>query len=74
MRSALNRPRPDLPDDCTEKLDAEFVAFLKYVWSFDREKRPEIERARLVSGAHVPVVHLCGASQIKNFLKSLPAS
>lgn len=69
MRSALNRPRVDLPDGCVEKLDADFLAFLKYVWAFDREKRPGIESHRLALAVHVPVVRLRGARQISRFLE-----
>lgn len=71
MRSALNRPRDDLPAGCVEKLDADFLAFLKYVWTFDREKRPAIESHRLALAAHVPVVRLRGARQMSRFLESL---
>lgn len=71
LRSALNRPRSDLPDGCVEKLDADFVAFLRYVATFDRKKRPAIEVHRLAQGAHVPVVHLEGSGQIARFLRSL---
>ena len=73
MRGALNRPRSDLPDGCVEKLDADFLAFLKYVWTFDREKRPAIENERLAKGATVPVLRLRYPGQISEFLGSLTA-
>ena len=69
-RSILNRPRPDLPDGCTEKLDAEFLGFLRYVWAFDRDKRPHIERERVATAAHVPVVYLRDAGQISAFVNA----
>ncbi|WP_145155091.1 P-loop NTPase family protein [Pseudomonas oryzihabitans] len=68
IRSALNRPRPDLPDGCTEKLDREFFAFLRYVWNFDRDSRPGIERMRLTVGPLVPIVRLQNPRGITAFL------
>lgn len=74
IRSALNRPRPDIPDGCTEKLDREFLAFLRYVWNFDRDSRPGIERMRLSVGPQVPVVRLKNRREITAFLDSVPTS
>lgn len=71
LRSALNRPRPDLPDGCTERLDAEFLSFLRYVWNFDRDRRPRIEAERLLRGPLVPVVNLRGIHQVSEFVNSL---
>jgi hypothetical protein len=71
LRSALNRPRPDLPAGCTERLDAEFLSFLHYIWDFDRDNRPRIEADRVMWGPLVPVVNLSGASQISEFVESL---
>jgi adenylate kinase family enzyme len=71
LRSVLNRPRPDLPAGCTERLDAEFLSFLRYVWNFDRDIRPTIEHERLARGPLVPVVSLRGTRQISEFVDSL---
>lgn len=73
VRSILNRARPDLPAGCTERLDRAFLAFLNYVWNFDRRQRPGIEALRLALGPQVPVVRLRGARQILDYLNSLPA-
>jgi adenylate kinase family enzyme len=70
MRSLLNRPRADMPAGCSEKLDRAFLTFLNFVWTFDRDYRPSIEATRLAVGPQVPVVHLCGARQIAEFLNS----
>ncbi|WP_256354448.1 AAA family ATPase [Pseudomonas reactans] len=74
MRSALNRPRPDMPDGCSEKLDRGFLTFLRYVWNFDRNSRPGIERTRLAVGPQVLTVHLQNRRQIEAFLEGFPAS
>lgn len=74
MRSVLNRPRPDMPAGCSEKLDKAFLSFLKYVWTFDQSYRPSIEAMRLTKGPQVPVRHLRSARQIAEFLDGLPVS
>lgn len=72
-RSIMNRPRPDLPAGCTEKLDRAFLTFLKFVWTFDRSYRPGIEKVRQSIRPEIPVVHLRGNRQITAFLDSFPA-
>ncbi|TDF84374.1 AAA family ATPase [Pseudomonas sp. H9] len=69
VRSLLNRPRPDMPVGCSEKLDKAFLTFLKFVWTFDHGYRPGIEAVRQAVGPQVPVVHLSGAQQIAEFLQ-----
>ncbi|CAK9888747.1 MULTISPECIES: AAA family ATPase [Pseudomonas] len=73
-RSVMNRPRPDLPDGCSEKLDRAFLTFLKFVWTFDRDYRPGIEGVREAIGPQVPVVHLRGSRQIAAFVEGLPSN
>lgn len=74
MRNLMNRPRADLPAGCTEKLNRDFLIFLKFVWQFDRVSRPGIEAKRLEIAPKVPVVHLRGTRQIASFLNALPAA
>ncbi|MEC5320572.1 hypothetical protein VSX61_16775 [Brenneria populi subsp. brevivirga] len=71
LRSLRNKPRPDLPEGCAEKIDAEFAAFLRYVWRFDRDERPAIETARRAQGLNVPVIHLRGPAQVDKFVAAL---
>lgn len=71
LRSALQRNRADLPAGCREKLDAEFLAFLRYVWNFDSQSRPRIEIERQKQVPLVPVVRLRGNRQISSFITSL---
>ncbi|MCU1732671.1 MULTISPECIES: AAA family ATPase [unclassified Pseudomonas] len=71
LRSLMSRPRPDLAKGCSEKLDREFLTFLKFIWQFDRGYRPGIERVRLAVGPQVPVVHLRGNRQVDEFLQAL---
>lgn len=72
LRSLLNRPRPDLPAGCSEKLDREFLTFLKFIWQFDRGYRPGIEAVRLAIAPQVPVIHLKTPQQIAAFIDTLP--
>ncbi|UVK37493.1 AAA family ATPase [Mesorhizobium sp. AR10] len=71
LRSALNRPRPDLPAGCRETLDKEYLSFLRYIWNFDRDDRSHIEQERLARGPLVPVINLRGSRQISDFVSSL---
>lgn len=74
LRSVMNRPRPDQPIGCEEKLDRAFLGFLKFVWTFDRGYRPGIEKVRQAIGPDVPVVHLRGNRQIAAFIGRLTAT
>ena len=46
------RSRPDMADDCPERLDLDFVA---YVWNFEKTESPEIERNLAEFGQAVAV-------------------
>lgn len=71
VRSAMNRPRPDLPAGCREKPDRAFLAFLNFVWQFDHGYRQGIETVRMAMGPDVPVVHLRGTRQIRGFVEGV---
>lgn len=68
LRNRRGGQRPDLPVGCTERMNREFIEFLHYVWTFDRDYKPRIERLRQQHGPHVPVVRLQGTAQIEAFL------
>lgn len=74
VRSLMNRPRPDLPAGCREKLDRAFLTFLKFVWRFDHGYRQGIDAVRMAIGPKVPTVHLRGNRQIAAFLDGLPSA
>ncbi len=46
------RSRPEMADDCPEKIDREFLA---YVWNFEKTESPEIEENLAAYGPDVPV-------------------
>ncbi|MEN5237459.1 MULTISPECIES: P-loop NTPase family protein [Pseudomonas] len=68
LRSLSRRPRADLPAGCSERLNWEFVEFLKFVWGFDGAYRRGIEAMRVAIGPGVPVVHFRGRREIAGFL------
>jgi adenylate kinase family enzyme len=49
------RTRADLPDGCPEKLDAKF---LRYVWDFPVNSRPQIVAGLQRFGAHLRVIQM----------------
>ncbi|NIF24814.1 AAA family ATPase [Pantoea sp. Tr-811] len=69
QRLLRNQPRPDRADGCEERFE---LAFLKFVWTFDRDYRHGIEAMREKVGPQVPTLHLRGKREIKAFLDSLP--
>jgi adenylate kinase family enzyme len=71
LRTALGRPRPDLASGCVEKLDAEFFAFLAFIWKFDARSRPSIEAEREAWGPDAPVVRLRTRQEIESFVQRL---
>ncbi len=71
IRTLRNEPRPDLPEGCSERMNREFLLFLRYVWQFDQKDRPAIEAERVVQGANVPVVSLNNKAEIHAFLQQV---
>lgn len=73
FRTLRNKKRSDLPDGCSEKVNPEFLSFLKYVWHFDQKERPAIETERRLRGAAVPVIHLRNTTEINDFIHGVAA-
>jgi len=71
IRSFRNQKRPDLPAGCSEKINHEFFNFLRYVWRFDTQDRPTIEKLCKEYGSEIPVVYLRNRKQINDFLASI---
>ncbi len=59
------RSRPDMADDCPERLDLEFVA---HVWNFEKTESPEIERNLAEFGQDVPVCVLKSRAETARLL------
>jgi adenylate kinase family enzyme len=58
--------RPDMAEGCREKIDFEFY---RYIWTFDRKVKPEIEAALAAYGGHADVRRLSSDREIAAFLK-----
>jgi len=60
------QPRPDLPEGCQEALDRDF---LKWMWNFDRDDRPQIlERVRQ---SDADLIHLRSPAEVEGYLAAL---
>jgi len=62
------RSRPDMADDCPERLDLEF---LRYIWTFDREQSPKIRANLQKYGADVPVFILRTSAEVAALLDAI---
>ena len=62
------RSRPDMADDCPERLDFEFLA---YVWNFEKTESPEIEQNLAEFGQDVPVCVLKSRAETARLLAML---
>jgi adenylate kinase family enzyme len=49
------KTRPEMADGCPEQLD---WAFLRYIWTFEREEVPQFMEMLTLHGRHVPVLTL----------------
>ena len=62
------RSRPDMADDCPERLHLDFVA---YIWNFEKTESPEIERNLSEFGQDVPVCVLKSRAESARLLAML---
>ena len=64
------RSRPEMADDCLEKIDREFLA---YVWNFEKTESPEIAENLAAFGPDVPVCVLKSRRENDRLLARLAA-
>ncbi|WP_313193034.1 AAA family ATPase [Shinella zoogloeoides] len=64
------RSRPEMADDCPEKIDREFLA---YVWNFEKRESPEIEENLAAFGPEVPVCVLKSRRENNRLLARIAA-
>ncbi|MBS7697761.1 MULTISPECIES: AAA family ATPase [unclassified Chelatococcus] len=74
VRGLRGGRRPDLPAGCEEKMNREYVEFLRYVWNFNRDVRPRIEAHLKAVGPSVSVTRLHNRADIAAYLETLPAT
>ncbi len=66
VRQNKGKTRPDMTEGCEEKLDLDF---LKYIKSFKKTKLPKMRA--ILEKASVPVTEIKNDNQLKKFLKTL---
>ena len=65
------RRRPDLAPGCPERLDRESLEFYRYIWRFNRDKRPSLlARLRALEGEK-RIIHLTSRAATAAFLRRL---
>jgi len=57
------RTRPDMQADCPERIDP---VFIRYAWTFQRDRRPEIEK--MIAETGLPVTRLDGKTAVAAYL------
>lgn len=67
----LNRQRPDLPENCPERLNAETVTFLLFIWRTRHSSREKHRKIAEAPPPHLRVVHLRNAKDVRSFLETL---
>ncbi len=63
--------RPDMARGCPEKLDP---TFLKWIWNYRRDRRPEILERMRRHGEGKSLYHLTSSAQVRRFLRDLPCA
>jgi adenylate kinase family enzyme len=69
--TGYGRVRPDLPEQCPERLD---FPFLRYVWEFSVRHRPRIVDALEKFGGHLRVIRLADDRDGDRFLATVRAA
>jgi adenylate kinase family enzyme len=64
----LGRTRADLPSDCPERFDIEF---LRFVWEFRAKHRHRIVEGIALFGRHLRTYRLCSDRKVEGFLAAV---
>lgn len=67
----LGRSRPDLPDDCVERLDAGYMRFVWRVFTFHRHFMPRVERCVATTAPGTLVVRIRSSRVAHDVLRAL---
>ncbi|HEX8163859.1 MAG TPA: DNA topology modulation protein [Pyrinomonadaceae bacterium] len=72
-RSALYRAggRPDMAQGCDEKLDVEFLKFLRWVWDYPTRTRPKVLELLRKSPPGKNIFRLRGRADVESFLQNV---
>ncbi|WP_053985072.1 P-loop NTPase family protein [Niameybacter massiliensis] len=66
----LGKQRSDLPNDCIEKVDKEFIDFLKFIWKFPQTGRKNIQRLKTKYPDKV-YVELTSRKKVNQWIKEI---
>jgi adenylate kinase family enzyme len=69
-----SRGRPDMAEGCPENMDIEYLKFLKWIWTYPKEKAPAILRRLEDVRSTKRVIILQSPHEVKVFLEVLKAS
>ena len=69
-RRYRRQSRPDMAPGCPEKVD---FGFIKWIWNYQRDRRPDILARMHKYAEGRRLVHLQTAGQVQHFLESLTA-
>jgi len=61
------RKRPDMAEGCEERID---LAFLKYIWTWNRLQRPKVELRLRQFAPRTPIVKLRSDAEIENWIEA----
>ena len=67
-RFALYRNRPDMADGCEEKLDWEFIKFIKWTWTYPSRSKPKVEALLKRFEKEKRIIRLESSRAVENFL------
>jgi adenylate kinase family enzyme len=68
------RSRPDLPDDCPERINMETLHFLNFIWRTRNSSRDKVSKIAKNPPAHMTVHHLQSAKEVREFLGDMAQS
>lgn len=69
-RTALyrNKTRPDLGEGCPEKLDWNFVTFVRSVWNYPTRSKPKVEKLIAQNQNSKTIVRLKSKADVESFM------
>ncbi len=59
--------RPDMAEGCAEKIDLEFLKFLKWIWDYPKRSKPKVEELLKQFKDTKKIIRLASKTEIENF-------
>lgn len=66
-----NRSRPDMAEGCAEKMNLEFLEFLRWIWDYPRKSGPKVLALMQKHSHGKQIVRLRSSAEMEQFLKGL---